>query len=63
MAGQFEIPVNQDPVNGVVGGYAEGNGPQCEKCGSRDTEAVWRDSVWEETGCRCNACGHDFIKA
>jgi len=62
MAGMFEQPVGDDPVNGVVGGYQKDNGPKCPKCESRDTKAVWRDAVWEETGCLCNKCGHSFIK-
>ncbi len=58
----FTKPVGSDPVNGVVGGYPKGRGPKCGKCGSRDTVAVERDAVWEETTCRCNKCGHEFIK-
>lgn len=60
--GAFVKAVGFDPVNGVVGGYPAGNGPECPKCSSRDTEATHRDMVWEETTCRCNACGHTFIK-
>jgi len=65
MSGIFEQCVGDDPVSGVIGGYKNNNGPECPecpKCKSRDTEAVWRDAVWEETGCLCNKCGHDFIK-
>jgi hypothetical protein len=61
MSGMFDLPVG-DPVNGVVGGYPPKKGPKCDKCGSTDTEAISRDIVWEETTCRCNKCGHVFIK-
>ena len=60
MSGMFRLPVG-DPV-GVIGSYDKGHGPVCPKCASQETEAVWRDPVWEETGCRCNTCGHDFVK-
>jgi hypothetical protein len=47
--GAFELKVG-DPLSGVVGGYAKNNGPECPKCKSRDTEAVWRDPVWDHGG-------------
>lgn len=62
MSGMFNQPVGDDPVRGVIGGYPKGNGPSCPKCKSRDTVATHRDPVWEETTCRCNKCGHVFIK-
>lgn len=59
----FRKPVSQDLTpETVIGGYQKDNGPTCPKCKSRDTEAIWRDPVWEETGCRCNRCGENFIK-
>jgi len=58
----FEVPVGDGTNGTVIGGYPQGNGPECPKCKSRDTEAVWRDAIWEETGCRCNKCGQDFVK-
>ena len=58
----FEQPVSDKSGKGVMGGYKEGNGPKCSKCQSRDVEAIWRDAIWDETGCRCKACGNEFIK-
>lgn len=57
--GAFEKPVDQVTT---LGGYAKGKGPKCPACKSRNTFAVWRDAVWEETGCKCKDCGHEFVK-
>lgn len=59
--GAFEQPI--DGVNNF-GGYPKGNGPECPnpKCKSNDITAVWRDAVWDETGCKCNKCGAIFVK-
>lgn len=46
----------------VIGGYPKDNGPKCPNCGSRKTVAIWRDMVWDETGCKCEKCGMEFIK-
>ena len=46
----------------TFGGYRKGEGPECPKCGSKNTRAIWRDVVWDETGCACDDCGKTFIK-
>lgn len=57
--GAFEQAIGVE----VFGGYPEDQGPACPKCGSKKTEAVWRDAVWEETGVKCKDCGEKWIKA
>lgn len=60
MSSMLELPVGDDPVAGVIGSYEKNRGPKCPKCESRDTQALSRDPLWEETHCRCNACDHRF---
>lgn len=58
MAGAFE-----EPIDGVTsfGGFPEGKGPKCPKCESRNTQAIARDMVWEETTVQCQNCNKVFI--
>jgi DNA-directed RNA polymerase subunit RPC12/RpoP len=59
----FDEPVSDTFEPGkVVGGYPAGQGPECPQCRSRDTVAISRDAVWDETTCRCSQCGKVFIK-